>query len=475
MRIGVPREIKNNENRVAMTPAGVMTLLSAGHEVFVEINAGEGSGFTNEEYVEAGATLVDTAKEAWFRYMFIQIAISANAGNFLIPALAVLKGGLSFPAAVIATSIGAIFGFLFVSLLSYPGSVYGIPAQYAIRTMLGVKGARYLSSPIRSVTSLYWFSVQTIGGTYVLQQLILRLTGEEYPFLLFSIPLSIIMVILAIIGFEAVKKATTYFLPLLLIGEGTMLYLYFTTNESTQSLFTLTGSESHGSFGMMVFFASLAFVQYVSGVSASADMTRYAKTPKQGAIGLFMGNALGFLITAILGCASAYLYQDSNPYVSSSAITDSPVFLAIITGTAVISMLSINLNNAYTGGYSLLNTFSKLSRVQSAVLFGIAGVVLSSVPTLVTHAEKFVSALGGFIIPISAVIVVDYLFLKKGRLSEEALKTLQEKGSFYRLPFLCVLFGSILYFLIPETISPGFITFFLIGLIYWVLAKIYTK
>jgi len=407
----------------------------------------------------------------WFRYMFIQIAISANAGNFLIPALAVLKGNLSFPAAVIATSLGAIFGFVFVSLLSYPGSVYGIPAQYAIRTMLGVKGARYLSSPIRSITSLYWFSVQTIGGTYVIQQLLVRLTGDEYPFLLFSIPLSILMVVLAIIGFEAVKRATTYFLPLLLLGEGTMLYLYFTTNESSRSLFTLPTNESHGSIGMMVFFASLAFVQYVSGVSASADMTRYAKTPKQGAVGLFLGNTFGFFITAILGCASAYLYQDSNPYVSSSSITDSPLFLTIITLTAIISMLSINLSNAYTGGYSLLNTFSSLSRIQSAVIFGVLGVILSSVPTLVTHAEKFVSALGGLIIPISAVIVVDFIFIKKRQLSEESLFRLQEKGALYRVPLLTVLGGSMIYFMIPESYSPGFITFFVIGILYYLLGK----
>lgn len=408
----------------------------------------------------------------WYRFMFIQIAISANAGNFLIPALAVMKGNLSFLAAVLATSVGAILGFIFVSLLSYPGSLYGIPSQYAIRTMLGVKGARFLSSPIRSLTSLYWFSVQTIGGTYVLQQLILRITGTEYPFLMFSIPVSMLMVLLAIIGFEAVKRATTYFLPLLLVGEGTMLYLYFTTNETNRSLFSLETGEGHGSISMMVFFASLAFVQYVSGVSASADMTRYAKTPKQGSIGLFLGNSIGFVITAFIGCASAFLYQNSNPYVSSSAITSSPIFLTIITLTAIISMLSINMSNAYTGGYSLLNTFSKLSRVQSAVIFGILGVIFSSAPALVTHAEKFISALGGLIIPISAVIVVDFLYVKRGKLSSESLLTLNEKGSFFKIPFFCVCLGSILYFLLPGFVSPGFLTFLFVGVMYGILQTI---
>lgn len=65
MRIGVPKEIKNNENRVAMTPSGAMTLKLAGHELFIETGAGKKSGFTDEEYVSVGATIVETATEAW--------------------------------------------------------------------------------------------------------------------------------------------------------------------------------------------------------------------------------------------------------------------------------------------------------------------------------------------------------------------------------------------------------------------------
>ncbi|KAA0549121.1 alanine dehydrogenase [Bacillus sp. BGMRC 2118] len=73
MRIGVPQEIKNNENRVAMTPAGVVNLVKFGHEVFIEKNAGMGSGFTDEQYVEAGARIVETAKEAWEMEMVMKV------------------------------------------------------------------------------------------------------------------------------------------------------------------------------------------------------------------------------------------------------------------------------------------------------------------------------------------------------------------------------------------------------------------
>ncbi len=65
MKIGLPKEIKDNEYRVGLTPAGVNALTGAGHEVFVQKTAGEGSGFSDEQYVSAGGKMLDTADEIW--------------------------------------------------------------------------------------------------------------------------------------------------------------------------------------------------------------------------------------------------------------------------------------------------------------------------------------------------------------------------------------------------------------------------
>ncbi|MFN2392209.1 MAG: alanine dehydrogenase [Pyrinomonadaceae bacterium] len=65
MKIGLPKEIKDNEYRVGLTPAGVRALTDAGHTVFVEKSAGEGSGFGNELYERAGATMLETADDVW--------------------------------------------------------------------------------------------------------------------------------------------------------------------------------------------------------------------------------------------------------------------------------------------------------------------------------------------------------------------------------------------------------------------------
>ena len=65
MIIGIPKEIKNNENRVGMTPAGVATLVRRGHEVFVQHTAGEGSGFADEQYLAVGARILPTIEEVY--------------------------------------------------------------------------------------------------------------------------------------------------------------------------------------------------------------------------------------------------------------------------------------------------------------------------------------------------------------------------------------------------------------------------
>lgn len=65
MVIGVPKEIKNNENRVALTPAGVTELHKYGHTVYVQVNAGEDSGFEDEGYIEAGAIMLPTIEDIY--------------------------------------------------------------------------------------------------------------------------------------------------------------------------------------------------------------------------------------------------------------------------------------------------------------------------------------------------------------------------------------------------------------------------
>ncbi len=73
MKIGIPKEIKNNENRVGLSPSGVHALVEAGHTVLVEQSAGIGSFFEDQDYVEAGAKIVDAQTKVWDVDMVIKV------------------------------------------------------------------------------------------------------------------------------------------------------------------------------------------------------------------------------------------------------------------------------------------------------------------------------------------------------------------------------------------------------------------
>src|SRR3954469_5440861 len=73
MIVGVPKEVKDRENRVGMTPAGVAELVHHEVQVLVERGAGEGSGYADAEYKKAGAKIVPTAADAWAAEMVVKV------------------------------------------------------------------------------------------------------------------------------------------------------------------------------------------------------------------------------------------------------------------------------------------------------------------------------------------------------------------------------------------------------------------
>ena len=81
MRVGVPKEIKNHEYRVGLTPASVAELIAAGHEVFVEKDAGTGIDFSDKAYEKVGATILATAADVFDKAEMIVKVKEPQAGE----------------------------------------------------------------------------------------------------------------------------------------------------------------------------------------------------------------------------------------------------------------------------------------------------------------------------------------------------------------------------------------------------------
>lgn len=405
----------------------------------------------------------------WYEYAIIQFSFSPNAGNFLVPALAVLVGGLSFGWALLCTIIGASLSFYIVSVMSQPGSKYGIPAQYAIRSFLGIKGAKYISSPMRAIASIYWFAVQTIGGSLVIQVIFQKLGGITIPLLPISLFLSIFMSVLAIVGFEAVRNMTKYCLPILILG-GIMILILFLVSPLESFHFDRVWSSPHATNhpSSIIFYTGLAFVQYLAGASSSADLSRYAKSDRDSHWGLLIGNILGFSFTAFLGIYAALAAGEWNPYVVANEITSSKLITVVIFLSAMISMVLINMSNAYSGGFSLLNCFPSLGRVKSTMIFCLFGTLLCCFPTIVDEAKSYISLLGILVGPVIGVIFIEFVLIQKRTID---LNVLLGDYNYNRRAIIMILLGTILALILPSTWPTGTITFGLVSIIYALLSK----
>jgi alanine dehydrogenase len=152
MIIGVPKEIKTHEYRVALLPSGVHELRKDGHEVFIESNAGLGSGFPDELYTEVGATIVDNAEEVWAKAeMIIKVKEPIEPEYGLMRENQIIFTYFHFAASrelTEAVKISGAIAIAYETVEKLDGSLpLLIPMSEVAGRMAAQEGAKYLERP----------------------------------------------------------------------------------------------------------------------------------------------------------------------------------------------------------------------------------------------------------------------------------------------------------------------------------------
>lgn len=152
MLIGVPKEIKTHEYRVALLPSGVHELLRNGHDVFVETNAGAGSGFPDELYAEAGATIVEKAEDVWAKAeMIIKVKEPIEQEYGLMRENQIIFTYFHFAASrelTEAVQISGAIAIAYETVEKLDGSLpLLIPMSEVAGRMSAQEGAKYLERP----------------------------------------------------------------------------------------------------------------------------------------------------------------------------------------------------------------------------------------------------------------------------------------------------------------------------------------
>lgn len=407
----------------------------------------------------------------WHHYFMMQFAFSFNAGNFLLPSLAVLDGRLSFAWAVAGIVFGSSLAYVFGAVLAFPGVDYGIPGQYAIRSVLGVGGSRFFSSPLRSVASVYWFSVQSLGAAVVIQSALAHFgllpSVQAIPI---AIVLAALMSIAAIVGYGAISALLKYLFPFMIVIMVTMGLIFAAADAPQfQWSYVMSFQGDRPWFGFLLY-GSLAFAQFISAINGTSDIGRYAKTRTDAFAGLFAGNLFGLTATSAFAAYTAIAAGEWNPYVAASRLADSWALQLFIVAGVLVSLLAINLSNAYTGGFSLLNTFPRLGRAQATAAIGGCAAALCLFPDIIDDAKLFITMLGSLFVPLGGVVLVDYVWVK--RMVMEPLALQHGTGVYrywrgYNIPaFIAIGVSLIYYYSAPPGWFAGLTACLAAGVVY---------
>ncbi|MCH5241064.1 MAG: alanine dehydrogenase [Muribaculaceae bacterium] len=152
MKIGIPKEIKNNENRVGATPAGVSELVRNGHEVYVQHTAGEGSGFADEEYEKAGAKILPTIEDVYaIGEMIIKVKEPIEPEYKLVKKGQVLFTYFHFASDLALTEAMIKAGAVCIAYETVKGRDNSLPLLIPMSEVAGrmsvQEGARFLEKP----------------------------------------------------------------------------------------------------------------------------------------------------------------------------------------------------------------------------------------------------------------------------------------------------------------------------------------
>ncbi len=415
----------------------------------------------------------------WYDLFAIVVNFLLNPRMILIGALAVVAG-LSFWAAVTAVVLGIVIAFGAYIVMATLGVDYGLPGQVATRSSYGIRGARWIPSLVRTVSSVYWFSFQTLAGALGIVAVLNAWLGVEFSLITVSLVFAVLQVIVAVVGYDTLKQLSRVAFPLKVVILLYLLYLLATHDAPNFAPGEVSAYGGTVGWQWAVFSLWVGSVAsaWLSMITDAADFCRYSRTRGDMWVGTMSAAVVGTIFSAVFGAytAAATLGQSSNPFDVVSGITTSGLTLFLILLVIVLDNWTINVLNLYTGGLSLSNMFPTLGRFWTTLIVSVAGIALSVFPGLVNGYTGFMSAFGSLFAPIAGVLIVDYVFIKRARLDVLALFDRNGPywyvGGFNPVAVVWTVLGLVSYWMLPQTALPIITAAVITGIGYYVTMRI---
>ncbi|HKP18167.1 MAG TPA: cytosine permease [Gaiellaceae bacterium] len=358
----------------------------------------------------------------WRDLFAINFTFFLNPVMYVLGAIAVAGFGLPLWWAVLAMVLGQALAYAVMIPIAEVGVDYGLPGQVANRAFLGFWGARLLSSPYRVIAATYWFAAQAIAAGYAIQAVVQAMGGGKPPLIPIALGVGAFHATLAVLGFDVMRFLLRVVLPVSLVFVGVIVSLYVSTDNPKFDV----GRVFHSPDQHLTWVGFAGAVTLMAGstltlVTNMADFCRYTPTRRDVRIGLAGSAIAAVVVDTLVGGYAAAATGETNPFIAVSDLTGSKALLAILLVAIVVQGISANIGNVYTAGLSLVNSLPVLGRVRATILVAAAAVGLSAAPDVIDSAQRWIVHLGNVAAPLAAVMLVDYVVVKRRRIDVAAL------------------------------------------------------
>ncbi|NIH78463.1 purine-cytosine permease family protein [Amycolatopsis viridis] len=360
----------------------------------------------------------------WYDISLIILNIVVNPGNVLVAGLAV-AAGLSFWAALLAVAAGTSIGLGAYLVMATLGVDHGLPGEVALRMPFGVHGAKIGPSALRVVASIYWFAFQTIAGSLGITAALRILTGHDIPLLPVSLAFAALQMLVALVGYDSLKKLSRYAFPVKITLTVLFLVLLMTHREPGFAVDEALSWNTGGlSWPLLALWINSVASGWLSMITDASNWCRYSRSRADMWIGTASAVLVGTVLVSALGAyaAAATRGQQGNAFdVVAAMASGKPVVLTLLIVFIVLDNWTVNVLNLYTGGMAVSNIAPKIGRFWSTLAVSVFGVALVLVPDLVNGYTEYMSVLGTVFAPLAGVLVADYLYLRRCRIDVPAL------------------------------------------------------
>jgi NCS1 nucleoside transporter family len=392
----------------------------------------------------------------WRDLFAINFTFFLNPVMYVLGAIAVVGFGLPLPWAILAMVLGQALAYAVMVPIAEVGVDYGLTGQVAARATLGFWGARLLSSPYRVIAATYWFAAQAIAAAYAIQAVVQAMGGGKPPLVPVALTVAVFHATLAVLGFDVMRWLLRVVLPLSLGFVVVMVALYTSTDDPRFDVGRVFDSpDQHLTWVGFAGAVTLMAGSSLTLVTSVADFCRYTPTRRDVRIGLTASALAAALVDTFIGGYAAAATGETNPFIALADLTASKVLLALLLVAIVVQGISANIGNVYTAGLSLVNSIPALGRLRATILVAVAAVGLSAAPDVIDSAQRWIVHLGNVAAPLAAVMLVDYVVVKRRQIDVKAL--FDPNGPYRYLnginvpAFVAIASGVALYYALPQS------------------------